>query len=174
VRPVRRPLALGQEGLAAPRRRRLGGDAPGSPAEFGFRFECTGYPRQAVTAQPWDLATDAPLARYLWPRGKSILPSVFRPDWQGGTCLYLPCDRISMNGHEVWINQHPNRLWQPGAASSAIWSKFMTFSIKTTIRALLRRDCGIRIEPGRWRAYWRSSIAAAIAATRRRVPPRQP
>ena len=27
----------------------------------------------------------------------------------------------------------------------------MTFSIKTTIRALLRRDRGIRIEPGRWR-----------------------
>ena len=85
----------------------------GSPAEFGLRFECSGYPQQAVTARPWSLATDAPLAAALWPRGKTILPSVFRPEWQGGSCLYLPCDRISMNGHEVWVNQHPNRLWQP-------------------------------------------------------------
>lgn len=86
---------------------------PNSPAEFGLRFECSGYPHQAVTAQPWNLATNAPLAAHLWPRGKTILPSVFRPEWQGGTCLYLPCDRISMNGHDVWVNQHPNRLWQP-------------------------------------------------------------
>lgn len=86
---------------------------PGAPTEFGFRFECCGYPQQAVTAQPWNLDTNAALAAHLWPRGKMILPSVFRPEWQGGTCLYLPCDRISMNGHEVWQSQHPNRLWQP-------------------------------------------------------------
>ena len=49
----------------------------------------------------------------MWPRGKLILPSVFRPEWQGGSCLYLPCDRISMNGHDVWVKQHPYRLWQP-------------------------------------------------------------
>jgi hypothetical protein len=86
---------------------------PGAPAEFGLRFECSGYPQIAVTAQPWDLATDAPLAHRNWPRGKLILPSVFRPDWQGGSCLYLPCDRISINGHDVWVHQHPSRLWQP-------------------------------------------------------------
>jgi hypothetical protein len=86
----------------------------GAPPEFGFRFECSGYPQQAVTAQPWDLAANAPLAARLWPRGKLIVPSVFRPEWQGGSCLYLPCDRISMNGHEVWLHQHPSRLWQPG------------------------------------------------------------
>lgn len=86
---------------------------PNSPTEFGLRFECSGYPQQAVTAQPWNLTTDTPLAAHLWPRGKHLLPSVFRPEWQGGTCLYLPCDRVSMNGHDVWVNQHPNRLWQP-------------------------------------------------------------
>lgn len=86
---------------------------PDSPVEFGLRFECSGYPQVAVTAQPWNLATDVPLAAHLWPRGKLILPSVFRPEWKGGTCLYLPCDRVSMNGHEVWVRQHPNRLWQP-------------------------------------------------------------
>ncbi len=86
---------------------------PASPAEFCFRFECSGYPQQAVTAQPWDPAAGGPLPAHRWPRGKTILPSVFRPEWQGGTCLYLPCDRISMNGHEMWAHQHPNRLWQP-------------------------------------------------------------
>lgn len=86
---------------------------PNSPIEFGLRFECTGYPQQAVTAQPWNLATNTPLAAHLWPQGKSILPSVFRPSWLRGTCLYLPCDRISMNGHPMWVNRHPNRLWQP-------------------------------------------------------------
>ena len=67
---------------------------PNSPTEFGLRFECSGYPQQAVTAQPWSLAIDAPLAAHLWPRGKSILPSVFRPDWQGGTCLYQYLARV--------------------------------------------------------------------------------
>ena len=86
---------------------------PNSPPEFGLRFECSGYPQQAVTAQPWNLATNGALAAHLWPRGKLILPSVFRPEWHSGTCLYLPCDRISMNGHDVWVNQHPNRLWHP-------------------------------------------------------------
>lgn len=128
---------------AAPRRN--------SPADFGLRFECSGDPHQAVTAQPWNLTTNAPLAAHRWPRGKSILPSVFRPEWQGGTCLYLPCDRISMNGHEVWVNQHPNRMWQPTrAASSATWSKSITFSIRTITRALLRRSRGIRMGPDRW------------------------
>ena len=56
---------------------------PNSPAEFGLRFECSGYPHQAVTAEPWNLATNAPLAAHLWPLGKTILPSVFRPEWQG-------------------------------------------------------------------------------------------
>ena len=84
----------------------------GAPSEFGFRFECTGYPRQAVTAQPWDFTTNAALPAHRWPRGKLILPSVFRPDWQGGTCLYLPCDRISIKGHDMWAKQYPSRLWQ--------------------------------------------------------------
>jgi hypothetical protein len=27
--------------------------------------------------------------------------------------LYLPCDRMSIEGHDNWRNEHPNRLWQP-------------------------------------------------------------
>lgn len=86
---------------------------PNSPNEYGFRFECSGYRQTPVTAQPWDLRDNVPLAFGRWPTGKSILPSIFRPDWKGGQCLYLPCDRISIEGHENWRNEHPSRLWQP-------------------------------------------------------------
>lgn len=86
---------------------------PNAPTEFGFRFDCTGYRQTPATAQPWNLAADQPLKPAGWPTGRSIVPSVFRPDWQGGQCLYIPCDRISLNGHPNWLTEHPNRLWQP-------------------------------------------------------------
>ena len=86
---------------------------PGSPTEFGFRFECSGYRQNPPTAQPWDMAANTPLPGDKWPKGISIVPSVFRPTWKHGTCLYVPCDRISIEGHENWLNQHPSRLWQP-------------------------------------------------------------
>ena len=86
---------------------------PGAPAEYGFRFECTGYRQIPVTAQPWDLQTNGPLPENQWPDGRTIVPSVFRPDWKGGQCLYLPCDRLSIDGHENWIHEYPNRIWQP-------------------------------------------------------------
>ena len=41
------------------------------------------------------------------------MPSVFRPTWKQGQCLYLPCDRMSIEGHDQWRSQHPSRLWQP-------------------------------------------------------------
>ena len=84
-----------------------------APSEFCFRFECTGYRQVAPTAQPWDAVTDTPLPPPKWPAGKNIVPSVFRPEWKDGTCLYLPCDRVSFEGHQNWIHEHPNRLWQP-------------------------------------------------------------
>ncbi|WP_045837022.1 hypothetical protein [Hyphomicrobium sp. 99] len=86
---------------------------PESPAEYAFRFQCSGYRLSPVTAQPWDFDANAPLAPARWPGGKLIVPSIFRPEWKGGTCLYLPCDRISLEGHSDWLHQHPNRLWQP-------------------------------------------------------------
>jgi hypothetical protein len=86
---------------------------PNSPCEYGFRFECSGYRQTPVTAQPWDVAANKPLAFGQWPTGKSILPSIFRPDWKGGQCLYLPCDRLSIEGHDTWRHEHPSRLWQP-------------------------------------------------------------
>jgi hypothetical protein len=84
-----------------------------SPAEYGFRFECTGYRQVAPTARPWDLSSDAPLATNSWPAGRSIVPSVFRHQWKEGTCLYLPCDRLAFEGHANWQHEHPSRLWSP-------------------------------------------------------------
>ncbi len=86
---------------------------PNAPAEFGFRFECSGYRQTPVTAQPWDLGTGVALPKPKWPTGRLIVSSVFRPEWKQGHCLYLPCDRMSIEGHPNWINEHPARLWQP-------------------------------------------------------------
>jgi hypothetical protein len=88
-------------------------ERPNGPREFGLRFECTGYRQVPVTGQPWDLAANTPLSPNRWPTGRSVVPSVFRPDWMQGQCLYLPCDRLSIAGHDAWRTQHPSRLWQP-------------------------------------------------------------
>jgi hypothetical protein len=86
---------------------------PFAPNEYSFRFECSGYRQTPVTAQPWDIAANAPLQPCRWPSGRSIVSSVFRPGWKQGQCLYLPCDRMSIEGHDHWRSQHPSRLWQP-------------------------------------------------------------
>jgi hypothetical protein len=85
----------------------------GAPNEFAFRFECSGYRQRAVTAQPWSLHQDGPLPPAQWPTGVAIVPSVFRPSWKQGTCLYIPCDRMSIEGHDNWRYEYPSRLWNP-------------------------------------------------------------
>ena len=86
---------------------------PNGPSECGSRFECTGYRQSAPTAQPWDLVSNTALSANRWPTGRSIVPSVFRPQWKDGTCLYLPCDRLAIEGHANWQHEHPTRLWNP-------------------------------------------------------------
>lgn len=86
----------------------------GGPAEYSFRFELTDYPQAAPTAQLWDVATQSRLAPAQWPTGRFRVPSVFRPDWKEGVCLYLPCDRVSVEGHDGWRAQHPYLLWHAG------------------------------------------------------------
>jgi hypothetical protein len=81
-----------------------------SAREVGFRFECSGYRQTAATAQPWDPSGGRPLPHRRWPKGKSIVPSIFRPDWKSGQCLYLPCDRMAIEGHGNWKHEHPGRL----------------------------------------------------------------
>ena len=86
---------------------------PRSPHEFGFRFDCSGYRQNPATAQPWDIAANAPLPSNRWPTGTAIVSSVFRPTWKQGQCLYLPCDRVALDGHDQWRSEYPSRLWQP-------------------------------------------------------------
>ncbi len=81
--------------------------------EYGLRFDCTGYSATLPTARPWDLDRDAPLAFELWPTGRERIPLAFNPNWKNGSCLYLPCDRNSIEGHVQWRQQHPNLLWDP-------------------------------------------------------------
>jgi hypothetical protein len=85
----------------------------GAPTEWWFRFDCTGYPQQAVTGRPWDIETKQPLPGQRWPAGRLRVPAVFRPEWKGGICLYLPCDRCAMEGHEKWRTEHPALMWSP-------------------------------------------------------------
>ncbi len=87
-------------------------ERPNAPKEYGFRFECSGYRQSPVTAQPWDLDANIPLLAPRWPTGNGVVKSVFRPEWKQGQCLYLPCDRMAIDGHDDWRHQHPNRLWQ--------------------------------------------------------------
>lgn len=82
-----------------------------APDEYVFRFECTGYPRVAATACLWDMAANVLLPLPRWPAGRLRVPSVFRPDWKDGTCLYLPCDRLSIEGHDAWHRKHPSMCW---------------------------------------------------------------
>ncbi|HZT26574.1 MAG TPA: hypothetical protein VFA57_12795 [Pseudolabrys sp.] len=82
-------------------------------AEYGLRFECSDYPRTPPTAGLWDLELNAPLAVNKWPAGRDRIPLAFNPGWKNGACLYLPCDRISIEGHANWYQQHPSLVWDP-------------------------------------------------------------
>ena len=81
--------------------------------EYGFRFHCADYPRTAITAQPWDCENSARLPGDQWPTGRERVSYAFNPGWKGGTCLYLPCDRRSFEGHENWKHEHPALVWDP-------------------------------------------------------------
>lgn len=82
-------------------------------AEYGLRFECNDYPRTAPTARPWDIEQNTPLNPSRWPTGRERVPLAFNPDWKNGVCLYLPCDRISIEGHANWFQEHPSLIWDP-------------------------------------------------------------
>jgi hypothetical protein len=82
--------------------------------EYALRFDCQGYPVTAPTARPWDASQDTPLAFDRWPGSKGArVSAVFRTDWKGGTALYLPCDRVSREGHDNWQIETPTMIWRP-------------------------------------------------------------
>ena len=84
-----------------------------APPEYSFRFELSNYPANAPTAQPWNAIGNAPLQRGGWPGGRGRIQLAFNPDWKGGSCLYLPCDRCAIEGHDPWRTQHSDMVWNP-------------------------------------------------------------
>lgn len=81
--------------------------------EYGFRFQCTDYPRTAVSGRLWDPEADTPLPTAQWPRGTGRFSLAFNPGWKDGTSIYLPCDRQAIDGHDNWRSEHPTLLWDP-------------------------------------------------------------
>jgi hypothetical protein len=91
---------------AAPRKK--------SPSEYILRFDCANYPQAAPTAQPWDLDHNITLDPAKWPGGQNHLVDVFRIGWSvnGIICLYIPCDRLSFQGHNDWPVKYPQLTWK--------------------------------------------------------------
>jgi hypothetical protein len=82
-----------------------------APGEYGFRFLVDNYPATAPIGQCWDLERRAPLEYRRRPWGTGRVEIAFRIDWKGDTCLYLPCDRIAIEGHDAWRTQHAWMVW---------------------------------------------------------------
>jgi hypothetical protein len=74
-------------------------------------MELTNFPASAPTATPWDLSTGAALEPSLRPRGGRA-DTVFRRDnWNNGTALYAPWDRVALSGHPNWVHESPLLAW---------------------------------------------------------------
>lgn len=83
-------------------------------AECVLRLECSGYPQTPPTGGPWDMEKNQMLPFDRWPKGRGgRVSAVFRPEWQGGAALYLPCDRMSIAGHDNWRTEMPSKIWHP-------------------------------------------------------------
>lgn len=82
-----------------------------APKEYSLRFDLNDYPQSPPTALPWDSDLNGPAADANRPHGKSRVAMAFRTNWKNGSALYLPCDRVAINGHEAWQNKHPEMIW---------------------------------------------------------------
>ncbi|WP_207003666.1 DUF7665 family protein [Trinickia mobilis] len=83
---------------------------------YRLRFDLSNYPASPPTSRLWSRDKNAELAHALFPRsrnGNGRVKEVFRTDWIGGQALYLPCDRVALSGHDVWLQQMPSKIWQP-------------------------------------------------------------
>lgn len=80
---------------------------------YTFRLECSGYPANAPTGTFWDLDTNTRLSFDRWPTGGERIQLAFKPGWKDGNALYIPCDRESFIGHDAWISQYPQIIWNP-------------------------------------------------------------
>jgi hypothetical protein len=80
-------------------------------AGLTLKVDVTGYPA-APTACPWDPATNAQLAPEARPTGGRATLA-FRTDWEEGRALYLPVDRIALDGHPNWPQVYARDSWNP-------------------------------------------------------------
>ncbi len=76
-----------------------------------IRFDCQNYPQAAATGGVWDLELSRVAPAETWPNGGARISAVFNPNWKGGTALYIPCDRQSIDGHGNWVTQYASMLW---------------------------------------------------------------
>jgi len=104
--------------------------------EYVLRFDCSGHPQCPPTARLWDINKNVPLEVSQWPKGGGRIAAVFRNDWKGGTALYLPCDRIAIEGHDNWRTEHPSKIWNP--------SKGITQYLEIVHELLQSRDYAAR------------------------------
>ena len=80
--------------------------------QFVLRLQCDDYPG-LPTGSFWDADNGGWLPAHRWPRAGARFGTALRSDWQGGTALYIPCDRNSIAGHEQWLQLHPAWAWDP-------------------------------------------------------------
>ena len=80
------------------------------PEEFAIRFELSGYPDMAATGTPWHLGENRQLLPEERPKGGRA-EMAFRTNWENGRALYLPCDRVAIQGHSDWSAKHAGLLW---------------------------------------------------------------
>lgn len=86
---------------------------PGAPAEYCFRFDCTGYRQAAPAGSLWDSTMRDFLAIGKWPGGEDRVAMAFNPQWEGGRAIYVGCDRVALRGHDPWLHQFPAHCWSP-------------------------------------------------------------
>ena len=85
-------------------------DRAGSPVEYALRVDFSGYPQRAPTATPWDVDCNELLSADKRPKGYRV-GRVFRCNWNDGQALYAPWDRVALEGHPNWANDHVIFAW---------------------------------------------------------------
>jgi hypothetical protein len=78
---------------------------------YNFRFDFSDYPNLAPTAVIWDLENNRALAPDKRPSTSKRAVQVFK-NW-GKECNYLPCDRMAIDGHPTWAQEHSALIWNP-------------------------------------------------------------
>ena len=76
---------------------------------YNFKFDFSDYPNSPPTAVLWDLERNAMLAAEKRPNTSKRAIQVFKI-W-GKECNYLPCDRLAVQGHSTWMQEHSALIW---------------------------------------------------------------